>query len=781
MSLVEVLQQRFGHADFRPGQEPICRHLVEGGDALVVMPTGAGKSLCYQLPALARGGLTLVVSPLIALMKDQVDGLSALGVRATFLNSTLDRAAYAERVRGLRSGEYELLYVAPERFSAQFLSFVGRLDVRLFAVDEAHCVSQWGHDFRPDYLRMGEVRDALSEARPQPVPLVALTATATAEVRDDIMANLGIEQGACFVQGFDRPNLRMEVLSVPDAKGKDRMLAELVASAPAIVYVATRKHLERAALALEASGLRVGRYHGGLEGNRRSSVQDAFMEGRIDHVVATNAFGMGVDKSNIRTIVHYDMPQTLEAYYQEIGRAGRDGKPSRVVLLYRRPDRKVQERFIEQAHPPLDWVRIVDERLRAAGTEEVTVSQDSLASELPRHAGPRGAAACLTVLRREGRLRRSHRRAPARGWVFQSEPDGPLRGLRAQVWDLVSGAPFRRGDDVPWSVDQVAARLGESATRVQASFEGLVDRGILASLPGERGATFVLVDPEVPLALDRERWQAKRSAAFAKLNRMEAYTRSDCRRRDILAYFGEEASYERCGTCDGCLSSTIGRVPRELAPHEVIFVQKVLSCVYRMEDHAGSKGWSLLLVGRTLLGSLEKSVRVWGFDSLSTHGILSRAKGGNWTVDALREVLLALVGLGLLSTDHRTRRVGNRERTWQVVTLTPLGLSFLRGEGHERPMWLPNLERITGATTPAGPQAKDDGLRALLQDVRSQLARAQGVPPYVVATNRTLDEVALRRPTSIAELTIVHGMGDVRVQRYGAAFLEAVAVYEGSS
>ena len=322
MSLVEVLTQRFGHAAFRPGQEAVCRHVADGGDALVVMPTGAGKSLCYQLPALARGGLTVVVSPLIALMKDQVDGLMASGVRATYLNSTLDRATYADRVRGLRAGEYELLYVAPERFSPGFLTMLGGFDVRLLAVDEAHCVSQWGHDFRPDYLRLGEVRAALTDRSARPLPLVALTATATSEVRRDIMRSLGIEEGACFVQGFDRPNLRMEVLHVPDLKAKDRMLAELVASAPAIVYVATKKHLERVARVLEASGLRVGRYHGGLEGGRRNAVQDAFMEGRLDHVVATNAFGMGVDKPDIRTIVHYDMPQTLEAYYQEIGRAG---------------------------------------------------------------------------------------------------------------------------------------------------------------------------------------------------------------------------------------------------------------------------------------------------------------------------------------------------------------------------------------------------------------------------------------------------------------------------
>ncbi|MBW1880346.1 MAG: ATP-dependent DNA helicase RecQ, partial [Deltaproteobacteria bacterium] len=260
MDLRALLQERFGFPDFRPGQVEVVEHVTAGRDALVVMPTGSGKSLCYQLPALARGGTTIVVSPLIALMKDQVDALVDKGVRASFLNSSLGNAEYRERRDAVRRGEVDLLYVAPERFSPAFHEFLQKVDVRLLAIDEAHCLSQWGHDFRPDYLRLGKVRDALG--RP---PTVALTATATPEVQRDILETLGLGEAHSFIRGFDRENLVLEVLQVDGRAHKDALLADLVASGPAIVYAATRKNVERATRGLRDVGVRAGMYHAGLD------------------------------------------------------------------------------------------------------------------------------------------------------------------------------------------------------------------------------------------------------------------------------------------------------------------------------------------------------------------------------------------------------------------------------------------------------------------------------------------------------------------------------------
>ena len=274
-------------------------------------------------------------------MKDQVDALVDKDIRATFLNSSLSSGEYRERSEQVRRGEVELLYVAPERFSPAFLEFLSQVDVRLLAIDEAHCLSQWGHDFRPDYLRLGRVREALGH-----IPTVALTATATPEVQADIVKTLGVEHCRRFVQGFDRENLVLEVLAVDGKKHKDSLLADLVRPGPTLVYCATRKNVERATAALREAGVRAGFYHAGLSADDRTRVQEDFMSSRLPVVVATNAFGMGIDKRDIRNIVHYDLPGTVEAYYQEIGRAGRDGRSSRAVLLYGPGDRRIHEFFI---------------------------------------------------------------------------------------------------------------------------------------------------------------------------------------------------------------------------------------------------------------------------------------------------------------------------------------------------------------------------------------------------------------------------------------------------
>ncbi|MBV9772595.1 MAG: ATP-dependent DNA helicase RecQ, partial [Gemmatimonadetes bacterium] len=315
----EVLHRYWGYADFRPGQDQAVSNVLSGGDSLTIMPTGGGKSLCYQVPAMMLPGLTIVVSPLISLMKDQVDALDARGLPATFLNSTLSGGEMAARLNGAERGEYKLLYIAPERFDSEsFQDRLARLDVSLLAVDEAHCVSEWGHDFRPSYLRLGRVREALGNP-----PIAALTATATEEVRRDIVRQLGLHRPETLVAGFDRRNLNWHVLRAKNDSEKDRLLLRLLRGreGSSIVYAATRKNVDALTSLLNGVGVRAVGYHAGIPDAERKRIQEAFMTGEVPTVVATNAFGMGIDKSDVRIVVHYNMPGNLEAYYQEAGRA----------------------------------------------------------------------------------------------------------------------------------------------------------------------------------------------------------------------------------------------------------------------------------------------------------------------------------------------------------------------------------------------------------------------------------------------------------------------------
>src|SRR4051812_20974778 len=356
-----TLRARFGFPDFRPGQERAVTSVLAGRDTLVVLPTGGGKSVCYQVPALLLPGLTVVVSPLISLMKDQVDALTARGIPATFVNSTLTQGEVAERMARVSRGEVKLLYVAPERFdvgtAAERLRNVG---VSLLAVDEAHCISEWGHDFRPSYLRIAQVREKLGWP-----PAVALTATATPHVRQDIVRQLRLENAETIITGFDRTNLRYHVVPTRSDADKDQALIDILEKheGVAIVYAATRRNVEKVTATLERAGITAAAYHAGLDDAHRHDVQEAFMKESVRAIVATNAFGMGIDKPNVRVVIHHAMPGTIEAYYQEAGRAGRDGQQSDVYLLHAFPDRFTHEFFIKGAYPERSTVEKVYERV----------------------------------------------------------------------------------------------------------------------------------------------------------------------------------------------------------------------------------------------------------------------------------------------------------------------------------------------------------------------------------------------------------------------------------
>ena len=370
MTKEEALKTYYGYDAFREGQERVVDALLAGRDALAIMPTGAGKSVCYQIPALLLPGITLVISPLVSLMADQVTALVQMGIPAAYLNSTLTYRQYLLALERARAGRYKIIYVAPERLENEgFLAFVRQAEVSLVAVDEAHCISQWGQDFRPSYLNIPAFVDSL----PYRPPVGAFTATATPRVREDIRCLLALESPVETITGFDRKNLFFEV-QTPDRK--DRVLLELVKSRPGkagIVYCATRRAVEEVCELLQSRGVAVSRYHAGLDAEERRRNQEDFLYDRAAVMVATNAFGMGIDKSDVRYVIHYNMPKDLESYYQEAGRAGRDGAPASCILLFSQRDVRTQTYLIENSESKEELDAQTAEQLRRRELERLRV------------------------------------------------------------------------------------------------------------------------------------------------------------------------------------------------------------------------------------------------------------------------------------------------------------------------------------------------------------------------------------------------------------------------
>jgi ATP-dependent DNA helicase RecQ len=421
METRRILRERFGFDEFRPAQREVIDLVLSGQSVLSVMPTGSGKSLCYQLPALLLPGLTLVVSPLIALMKDQTDHLEKLGVPAGVINSTVRREIQRDRIDEAASGEIKLLYISPERFQNQeFMAAIRKLKVSLFAVDEAHCVSLWGHDFRPDYLRLRRAIDSLGKP-----PVVALTATATPVVRTDILKQLGIEGAPQVVSGFDRPNLYLEVREVATVGDKVRAIVDLCAwGRTGIVYAGTRGNVENIHRALRRHNVDAVAYHAGLSISDRKAVQERFMSRETGIIVATNAFGMGIDRPDVRFVIHADIPDSLEAYYQEVGRAGRDGGPAHGLLLFNYADKWIPELFIDASHPPPDFLRQVFGRILAAG--QPVIIGDKWRQVTARMDQKFHSA--VTILHRAGYVERVHTAAGSGVRVLRAN-DSELRGF----------------------------------------------------------------------------------------------------------------------------------------------------------------------------------------------------------------------------------------------------------------------------------------------------------------------------------------------------------------
>ncbi len=634
------LHEHFGFPDFRQGQHEVIAAILKGEDAVVVMPTGSGKSLCYQLPAMMLGGATLVISPLIALMKDQVDALQARGLPATFINSSIGEREQHARIDALRRGELKLVYVAPERFrSSRFIDALSSIRVSLFAVDEAHCISTWGHDFRPDYLRLKRAIQSLKGAQ-----TLALTATATPYVRNDIIQQLGLKAPQTFVSGFDRPNLTIDVVATEKERQKVAHIKRLAEThgGSGIIYASTRKAVEQVAAKLQASGLRVAAYHAGMTDGIRVKAQDDFMAGRTQMIVATNAFGMGIDKPDIRFVAHYQMPGSIEAYYQEIGRAGRDGLQSSCVLFFNYADKNTHEFFIEGSYPTFDIIQNVYRALVATREKRIELS----GSELANRAGVRNEMAvqsALYLLERAGHIERTSNFSAPRSNRAADIP--PWAGGAETSTKAIAGKGQRRSRSVVMLDDPPVARVRVNAAEVSAR-AGLEQR---------------------------------------KLREMIEFCYTEyCYRAHILDYFGDRHHARKCGTCGNCSPRSrlraplpdidtiddhprsgrlAGKVsvasPRKLSDDEKLRVRKILACAARMKGRFGKT-----LLAATLRGSAAKNVLQANLNNLSTYGILKEMRQEDLL--AFVEALVAAKCLSISRGEYPT------------VSITELGERVMR-------------------------------------------------------------------------------------------------------
>ncbi|PLT35041.1 DNA helicase RecQ [Bacillus sp. V5-8f] len=583
----QYLKQYFGYDTFRNGQEAIIANVLNGTNTAGIMPTGGGKSICYQIPALIFPGITLVISPLISLMKDQVDTLIQNGIPAVYLNSSLSAQEADKRMDDAKSGAYKLLYIAPERLENRFfLESLKELEISLVAIDEAHCISQWGHDFRPSYLK---IQALINQLRSEPL-ILALTATATTAVQQDICRSLGIVEKDVVATGFSRDNLYFSVVKGTNKTAYVENFLARNKNEAGIIYATTRKEVDSLYLLLTKQGIKTGRYHAGMNEMERNAQQVAFLQDELLVMVATNAFGMGIDKSNVRFVIHYQTPRNMESYYQEAGRAGRDGLRSECILLYSPQDLRIQRFLIDQSD----------------------------ASEI----------------RKEQELK--------------------------------------------------------------------------------------------------------------KLNLMKDYCHTEgCLQAFILKYFGQLEAGD-CGHCENCLDKRTS--------HDVtVEAQMVLSCIVRMGERFGKT-----LVSQVLAGSKNKKIEDFGFEKLTTYGIM-RQQSAKSIADFI---------------DFLTAReyIEMSSGQFPVLKITKEGKNVLTGKE--------NVLRREYTSTHT--MLEDDALFERLRTVRREIARGEGVPPFIVFSDAALKDMSARTPRSEAEFLEVKGVGKQKQERYGQQFLQAIEDYLSS-
>ncbi len=792
-----LLRQTFGFPAFRASQQDVCEAAVAGRDVLLVMPTGAGKSLCYQLPALARGGTALVISPLIALMDDQAQKLTSLGLQVGRIHSGLGRESSREVCREYLDGKLQFLFIAPERFRVPgFTAMLAKRPLALIAIDEAHCISQWGHDFRPDYRNLASHLQAL-----RPAPVIALTATATPQVQRDIVSELALKQPAQFIQGFRRTNLAVEVVEVSKPRRTElaRKLLRDSANRPAIIYAPSRKDAEALTTELNAD-FPTATYHAGLDPGTRERVQRAFLDGKMQAVVATIAFGMGIDKADVRTVLHMAMPATVESFYQEIGRAGRDGKPARSVLMYSYADRRLHDFFLERDYPPADTLARIAAALR---TEPAHADDLRIALKLDLDVfGP-----ALDKLLAQGAAYLDHAgnvtRTAGTGAAWRRSYDAQVSHRRAQIDAMMrfaEGAECRMAALVRHFGDSSDAsrtcgvcdfcspeRASAQAFRAPAHDELSEMKRILRALaaaPSGKSTGKLYTDLYPRSELDRKEMDtlldALTRAGYTSIE-SASFTAEDGRdisyRRALLTHEGHEAA-------DG----------EPLAGLQMRDAEAVNAGRTRERSKASSKGSARQEADDTPLTAAQKtmeaSLRAWRAAEAKSLGkpafvVFSDRTLRNIVLEAPATLkdLQSVSGIGPAKAER-----------WGDAILTAL-----HGVNANAPMTAahasnPALQHLTNARRSRGKARSvhtertkksftqfcedfDERQKKIARALiiwRKEKAKALSSPVYVILDNRTLREIVLQHPFTRKELQAVNDIYDSKVRNWGDEILAIV-------
>jgi ATP-dependent DNA helicase RecQ len=772
-----ALQRHFGFEGFLDGQEAVVDHVIAGEDIAVIMPTGAGKSLCYQLPALIRDGYSLVISPLISLMKDQVDALLERGIPAAFVNSTLSAGEQGEVLDRTRAGEIKLLYVAPERLRINsFRNLIRQSPPSLLIVDEAHCISSWGHDFRPDYARIGAFVDELGITQ-----VCAFTATATPVVRDDILKQLHRPDMHVYVTGFTRPNLAFSIVNRNKNEEKLAFIRKKLADAkPTIIYASTRKSVD-----MLADQLGCIPYHAGMTDDERTASQDRFMNDPCPVVAATNAFGMGIDRSDVRRVIHFNIPGSLEAYYQEAGRAGRDGDEAECILLFSYQDRYIHEFLIEMSHPPEFVVYNTWQTLlglaRQHQNNHLEVSQAELAGMVTGAKGDQQISASLKILEKNGYL--------ARGFRQQNRGLLKLNTSTEQLFQRFPRPDSQRAVFLHRIRDQFGDRLddGVSCTYTElTAFSGLTPDQVkrvlralngyeLAWAPPFTGRGVNLLRPqELTPEIDFSELNLDKQLETQRLEDMLAYPQTQrCRQQFIISYFGQDTTADwRCEMCDRCNRSAVQGEQREVTESEAGTIVTLLTCVNELQGRFGKHK-----VVKCVTGSKGTDVLDAGLHRYSTYGSL-RGKSQPFVL----KLIDALSNAGYLKPTGSPK--------YPCLGISKMGLDVI-DSGEVAPLAMPDTgsgqrdsgrgrrkkEPASSSSPPASVAGGDSDLYERLRTVRNAVAKKRRLIPYQVFSNKTLEALAELAPVTAEEALTVKGIGPQKAKRMLPDFLDEIRLW----